>query len=81
MAKSLKERFGLKQFKQHGEAGSVEETTIEDERKRIREVIKEFMALGHTLRDVFNMDETGLFYGYVPFLIESLTKNLDPSKT
>ena len=76
----FKERFGLKQFKRHGEAGSVEETTIEDERKRIREVIKEFMALGHTLRDVFNMDETGLFYGYVPFLIESLTKNLDLSK-
>ena len=28
----FKERFGLKQFKRHGEAGSVEETTVENER-------------------------------------------------
>ena len=62
----FKGRFGLKQLKRHGEAASVEQDTVEDERKRVQAVIKEFMGLGYTLRDVFNMDETGLFYGYVP---------------
>lgn len=61
-----KERFGLKQLKRHGEAASVEQKTVEDERKRVQEIIKEFMAHGSTLRDVFNMDETGLFYGCAP---------------
>jgi hypothetical protein len=62
----FKERFGLKQLKRHGEAASAEDKTVEDERKQVQEIIKEFLALGYTLRDVFNMDETGLFYGCVP---------------
>lgn len=65
----FKGRFGLKQLKRHGEAASVEQKTVEDERKRVREIIKEFLALGYTLRDVFNMDETGLFYGCVPLQV------------
>jgi cupin superfamily acireductone dioxygenase involved in methionine salvage len=36
--------------------------TIEDERKRIQELIAKY---GYKLRDIFNMDETGLFYEYV----------------
>ena len=63
---SFKERYGLKQLKRHGEAASVEQKTVEDERKRVQDLIKEFLALGYTLRDVFNMNETGLFYGCMP---------------
>jgi len=37
--------------------------TMENERKRIQELIKKY---GHELRDIFNMDETDLFYVYVP---------------
>jgi hypothetical protein len=50
-------------MKRHGEAASSSAETVEQERKRIRELIKES---GYGLRDIYNMDETGLFYGYAP---------------
>jgi len=59
----FKERHGLAQSVRHGEAASAHGRTVEAERKRIRELIK---SSGYELRDVFNMDETGLFYGYAP---------------
>ena len=55
----FKERCSLKQFKRHGEAASAEPKTIEEERKRVQELVKKF---GYALHDIFNMDETGLFY-------------------
>ena len=60
----FKERNGLKEMKQHGEAASANALadTVEQERKRIQELIKRY---GYRLHDIFNMDETGLFYGYV----------------
>ncbi len=58
----FKERNGLKEMKRHGEAASANADTVETERKRIQELIKKY---GYRLRDIFNMDETGLFYGYV----------------
>jgi hypothetical protein len=69
----FKGRNGLKEMKRHGEAASANASTVEQERKRIQELIKKY---GYELRDIFNMDETGLFYGYVPislFLALSLT--------
>jgi hypothetical protein len=69
----FKDRNGLKEMKQHGEAASANASTVEQERKRIQELIQKY---GYELRDIFNMDETGLFYGYVPislFLASSLT--------
>ena len=51
---------GLKEFKCHGEASSVGKQTVETERECIQKIIKEG---GYELWDVFNMDETGLFYG------------------
>jgi len=62
----------LKQFKCHGEAGSVDQECVERERRCIQELIEKY---GYELRDFFNMDESGLFYGYIPFLIrfKSLT--------
>jgi Tc5 transposase DNA-binding domain len=59
----FKARNGLKDIKRHGEAASASVDTVEQERKRIQELIKKY---GYELRDIFNMDETGLFYAYVP---------------
>lgn len=58
----FKARNGLKHVTRHGEAGSAEPGTAESERKRMRKLIKE---LGYAAKDIFNMDETGLFYAYV----------------
>jgi len=57
----FKIRNGLREFKRHGDAASSDAKTIEEERKRVQELIKKY---GYKLRDIFNMDETGLFYGY-----------------
>ena len=67
---SFKERHNLKQIKCHGEAGSADEEVVKRERERIRDLIKE---KNYTWNDIFNMDETGLFYGYVllPFPVSS----------
>ena len=61
----FKARHGLKEFKQHGVAASASSATVERERHRIQELIIKY---GYELRDIFNMDETGLFYGYVMLL-------------
>ena len=60
---SFKDRHGLKEMKRHGEAASTSAATMEKERKGIQELITMY---GYELRDIFNMDETGLFYGYAP---------------
>lgn len=59
----FKERNGLKQMKRHGEAALSDAETVEEERERIQDLIKES---NYELRDIFNMDETGLFYAYAP---------------
>ncbi|KAJ6491614.1 hypothetical protein C8R47DRAFT_1044693 [Mycena vitilis] len=56
---SFKKRCGLKEFKRHGEADSANPVDIEADRKRVQEII---LHEGYALRDVFNMDETGLFW-------------------
>jgi hypothetical protein len=66
----FKNRSGLKQLKRHGEGGSVDPERVETERRRIQGLIEEY---GYELRDIFNMDETGLFYGYTPRPSKSLT--------
>lgn len=57
----FKDRTGLKELRRHGEAASANANTVENERKRVQELIKKY---GYQLRDIFNMDETGLFYKY-----------------
>jgi hypothetical protein len=59
----FKERNGLKEWKQHGEANSSNAETVEEERKQIQKIIQEG---GYRLKDIYNMDKTGLFYGHVP---------------
>jgi hypothetical protein len=48
----------LKEFKRHGEAASADPAAIDAERSRVQALLHE----GYHLRDIFNMDETGLFY-------------------
>lgn len=56
---AFKRRCGLKEFRTHGEAGSVDPAEVEIERERIRELIRKYR---YRLKDIFNMDETGLFF-------------------
>jgi hypothetical protein len=62
----FKKRAGLKELKRHGEAASADPVAAsadpvaaEQDRARIQELILEY---GYELRNIFNMDETGLFY-------------------
>jgi hypothetical protein len=57
--------MAIKEYKSHGEAGSADPKVVEMERRHIQELIKEG---GYNLRDIFNMDETGLFYACVALL-------------
>ena len=72
----FKARNGLKQMKHHGEAASAEAETVEHEQKWIQALIQKY---GYKLCDIFNMDETGLFYGYEP-ATPMLYLNLTPLK-
>lgn len=54
-------RHGFKQVSAHGESGSVNSEEIPAQRDAIRERLK-----GVPLADIYNMDETGLFYCLAP---------------
>jgi hypothetical protein len=58
----FKGRNGLKELKRFGEAASADPERVVHERQRIQGLIRES---GYRLKDVFNMDETGLFYACV----------------
>jgi len=58
---SFKKQCGLKQFKAHGKAGSADPAKVKSEHERARKLIQE---AGYGLKDIFNIDETGLFYAY-----------------
>ncbi|XP_024634731.1 CENP-B homolog protein 2-like [Medicago truncatula] len=53
----FKHRHGIKSFRHFGESGSVDVQDMEQKLVSIREKIDQF-----PMKDVFNMDETGLFY-------------------
>ncbi|CAK8571898.1 unnamed protein product [Lathyrus sativus] len=53
----FKSRHGIKSFHRFGESGSVDVQDMEQNLVSIREKIDQF-----PMKDVFNMDETGLFY-------------------
>ncbi|GAA5917852.1 hypothetical protein JCM5296_004402, partial [Sporobolomyces johnsonii] len=57
----FKNRHGLRRFNFHGEASKMDATSVESERKRLCEVTK-----AYKLEDIWNMDETGLFYAMPP---------------
>ena len=72
---SFKNRHNLKEMKRHGEAGSADEEIVEKERQRIRDLIK---TKGYAWNDIFNMDETGLFYAYVLWPFPVSPNNMFP---
>ncbi|GJT67120.1 CENP-B homolog protein 2-like protein [Tanacetum coccineum] len=51
----------LKYFRVFGESGSVEMEGMEDKLKSIRDKVDQF-----EMKDIFNMDETGLFFRLQP---------------
>lgn len=53
----FKARYGIKNFRRFGESGSVEMEGMEDKLKSIRDKVDQF-----EMKDIFNMDETGLFF-------------------
>ena len=55
----FKKRHNLRDMKRHGEAASADVKTVEAERARIQKIIQD---AGYQPRDIYNMDETGLFY-------------------
>lgn len=57
---SFKNRTGLRSIKRHGEAGAASPDTVYAERTQIRTITDLYLPV-----DIYNMDETGLFYGYV----------------
>ncbi|KAL7282003.1 hypothetical protein ACG7TL_003470 [Trametes sanguinea] len=48
--------YGIRDYRRHGEAGSVNLEAVEKERDRIREICKLYKP-----EDIFNFDESGLF--------------------
>ena len=52
---------GAARHQLHGEVGSVYVSTLEDQRKSVRELLREYSP-----SDVFNMDVTGLFFCMQP---------------
>ena len=58
---SFKVRHGVKQIKLHGESGSVDGVQLKIKIEEVRDQIKSFH-----LRDIFNADETALFYRLEP---------------
>ena len=57
----FKARWALKEFKLHGEAGDVEQSTIDNSIDKLRAKVSEY-----NLKNVFNCDESGLFYQMAP---------------
>lgn len=58
--KRFKLRYNIKQHTRHGEAGSVSEST-EQEMKGLQTIAGEFQE-----EDIYNMDETGLYWKMMP---------------
>lgn len=58
---NFKTRNGLKQHQIHGESGDAQMTGIEEHMQILQAKIS-----SHNHDDVYNMDETGLFYNLVP---------------
>ncbi|KAI7949502.1 hypothetical protein MJO28_008323 [Puccinia striiformis f. sp. tritici] len=74
----FKARHGLQSFTKHGEAAQADKEVIDEERKRVSELVQ-----GFTRKDIWNMDETGLFYLMPPDrgLAKEKCSGLKASKT
>jgi hypothetical protein len=52
---------GMHEYKCHGKAASADPAVMEEEKDHIRNILKKHE---YATKDIFNMDETGLFYAY-----------------
>jgi hypothetical protein len=57
----FKKRHGFKSFQSHGESGSVDMDVVRTGRELLKDVTSQYPR-----KDIFNMDETGLFYNMAP---------------
>ncbi|OWY96640.1 CENPB protein Homeodomainlike, partial [Phytophthora megakarya] len=75
---SFQKSHGFKSFRVHGESGSVNMATIDEQIKRLRAVIQQY-----AVADVYNFDETGLFYKLCPdkIIARQLFEGAKKSKT
>ncbi|KAI1006655.1 hypothetical protein K3495_g1559 [Podosphaera aphanis] len=72
---SIKARTGLKQVRRHGEGESMNINDVYLEIARLRELLCNYGP-----KDIFNMDETGLFYALPPSKGLSTNKNAKGNK-
>ena len=61
-----KSRHKVRQRARHGESGKVDRETLEADLVEIRNEIKSWLGDDFSFRDVYNMDETGLFWKAMP---------------
>ena len=73
---SIKARTGLKQVQRHGEGESVNLGDVNRERARLRDILRHYKP-----QDIFNMDETGLYYAMPPSKGLSANTNAKGVKT
>ena len=66
----FKKRNGIRQQKLQGEAASANQAAIDEALPLLREICSNYPS-----ERIYNMDETGLFYRYVPFIIIYLLLN------
>ncbi len=57
----FKRHNNIRKYRLHGEANSALLATLSDERNKLREILKDY-----PLEDIFNADETGLFFRMAP---------------
>ena len=74
MGTEFKTRHGIKKRKLHGESGDVDSSTLPQQRKGLQELTEKYEP-----QDVFNFDETGLFYRMRPSQTLA-TKNMKEKK-
>ena len=58
---NFKKRFGIKKSTVHGEAGGVDSQVIASGREQLQHMLRDY-----TLDNIYNIDETGLFYRLEP---------------
>lgn len=58
----FKSRVGVKSYHLHGERGSADEKALEEAQRQIRGLLA-----GYELKDICNMDETGLYHQMSPY--------------
>ena len=57
----FKKRYNVRLRTAHGESGSVDQASLDDKRRELQSLIETYSA-----EDVFNFDETGLFFRMLP---------------